>query len=50
MSEYEKPYGLDAMRKIAKILLFGVDFEATDEMLNEVQEYAEYVKFKHSKD
>ncbi len=50
MSEYEKPYSLDAMRKIAKLLLFGVDFEATDEMLNEVKEYAEYVKFKHSKD
>lgn len=41
---------VEMMKHMAKLLMFGVDFEATDEMLQEVKDYAEYVKFKHSKD
>lgn len=50
MQDNEKPHSIEAMEKIAKILLFGVDCDASDEMLQEVKEYAEYIKFKHSKD
>lgn len=46
----EKAYSFEAIEKIVKIFLFGVDCNASDEMLQEVKDYAEYVKYRHNKD
>ena len=50
MLDNEKSNSLEAVEKIVKIFLFGVDYSASDEMLQEVKDYAEYVKYKHGKD
>ena len=44
------PPGQQEPEDIAKVALFGGDKEVTDEMWDEVKNYVEYIKQKHSKD
>ena len=49
-TEIKNPPGQQEPEDIAKVALFGGDKEVTDEMWDEVKNYVEYIKQKHSKD